>query len=530
MRAFRWGWTAFVVLATSLPYLFFWSHTPANHHYSWILPPYPEDSLGYMAWSRQALQGNLLFRIKYTALPHKPFFFHPFFLVCGWICAIVGCDIGIVLWTLKALGVILFFAAFYKYLDLLALSPWQFVAASVLVGISSGFGGIFGFLGLPSRWGLRPADLWMPEMSTFWSFLWNPLFPYSLTLIVLIIYWLDRGTRDVRLADMWRSGFATGVLALLHPYALPMLFTYTVIIVFVRRGAEAVSFLFRFFAAGFPFVLYVVLVSLYQPILMKHSARGEMKSPHFIEYVVGFGLPLLICVAALAVHRGPWLKRYWQLLLWFLLCLSFAYLPFWFQRKLIFGAHIPLCILSGVVIGFIFDKIPKTKTHICLTATGTVVLIAILVTTPLYLLQTEAREIQRDATNVYFICDDLLEGLNFLKNQNNPNEVVFATYEASRLIPAFSGNTVVWGHWAMSVDLEERKRWIARVFSPNASWQDSQRSRDFWGTNIQYLFADGILKQSIEHKPELWRVILNDADKVFTNDSVVIYKRRAGQP
>ncbi len=42
------------------------------------------------------------------------------------------------------------------------------------------------------------------------------------------------------------------------------------------------------------------------------------------------------------------MKQYWQVVLWFLMSVVFAYFPFWFQRKLIFGAHIPLCILAAV--------------------------------------------------------------------------------------------------------------------------------------------------------------------------------------
>jgi len=52
--------------------------------------------------------GRLLFQIKYTALPHALFCSTPSFLVAGWMSALLGCDIGIVLWALKAVGVALF--------------------------------------------------------------------------------------------------------------------------------------------------------------------------------------------------------------------------------------------------------------------------------------------------------------------------------------------------------------------------------------------------------------------------------------
>src|ERR1700690_569825 len=526
MRAFRWGWTTFMVLATSLPYLFFWLRTPADHRYSWILPPYPEDSFGYMARSQQAAHGSLLFQLKYTALPHSAFLFHPFFLICGWMSMLFGCDIGIVDWALRAIGVVLFFSVFYRYIDWLKLSPFQSIAASIFVGVSSGFGGLFAFFDLTHHWQIVPADLWMPEVSTYWSLLWNPLFPYSLTLIVLIIFLLDRATREVRARDMWLAGLACGLLALIHPYAIPMLFAYAVIVTLVRRGPVAFGLLLRFFSASFPFVLYVVLLSILQPLVSRHSASGEMKSPKLMAYLLGFGLPLIISAAGLAVKPGQWLKRYWQLLLWFLLSLGFAYLPFWFQRKLILGAQIPLCILAGILLDLILTRLSWLRARNWAMIGAAIVLVPLLIATPTFQLYSESQEVRQNVDGTYYIANELLDALNFIKRQSKPNEIVFASYETSRLIPPFSGNTVLWGHWAMSVDIEERRQWSAHLFYENQNWQDKQRASDFWGTGIRYILADGDLKRSIEQDPDMWRVILGDADKVFENTSVVIYKHR----
>jgi hypothetical protein len=528
LRTFRWGWTVFMVLATSVPYLVFWFHTPAGRHYTWIVPPYPEDSFAYMAWSQQAAHGSLLFQLKYTALPHSPFLFHPFFLICGWITRLCACDIGLVHWAVKAVGVVLFFIVFYKYTDSLGLSQFQSIVASILLGICAGFGGLFGLLDLAYGWHIVPADLWMPEVNTYWLLLWNPLFPYSLTLIVLIIYWLDRGTREACNTDFWLSGLATGVLALIHPYSLPMLFAYTAIITIVRRRRDALGSLVRFVSASFPFVLYVVLVSTLQPLVSRHSSRGEMRSPHLPDYMLGFGFLLLICAAGLMLKPGPWVKRYWQLILWFLLCLALAYLPFWFQRKLIFSAQIPLCILAGVSLELILTRFSWLRNRKWVLASGALILVLLLTTTPLYLLLSEWGEMKRNPSDSYFIRNDVLEGLKFLKDKSKPSEIVFATYDTSRLIPAFSGNTVLWGHWAMSVDLKERQQWDAALFNSNSNWQDIRRSSDFWGTGIEYIFADESLRKSIDHYPDMWRAILSDADIVFANHSVTIYRHRTG--
>ncbi len=521
--AFRRTWTAFVVVATSAPYVFNWLTTPAGYHYTWIIPPYPEDSFGYMAWAQQAAHGAWLFKIKYTALSHNAFLFHPFFLLCGWISALLSCDIAIIFWAAKAIGTGVFLVTFYRYIDYLGLNRFQANVASILVGISSGLGGIFAWAGWLKPSSLPPADLWMPEASTFFALLWNPLFPFSLTLMLLSIYWLDRGTRDERARDLWLSGLAAGVMTLIHPYALPLLFTLTASVTIVRKRLKSIAYLFRYFAAALPFAIYVILVSRLNPLVARHNVVGVMKSPPLIMYAFGFGLPLLLGIGGLVVARRTLLTKYWHIILWVLLSVALAYAPFWFQRKLIFGAHIPLCILAAIAFDTMLTKLAPARRRSILIGIA-VILLPLVVATPLYLVVTQRGQVQANADGAYFLSDDMVEALKVLKQQSKPNDVVFATPATSRLIPVFSGNTTVWGHWAMSVDREARERWLGNLF---ANIDDRNRSREFWSNDIQFVFADGALKQWLEQSPFGWGVILRDARKVFENRSVVIYERQS---
>ena len=516
-----------MVAVTSLPYLLNFFSTPAGCRYTWILPPYPEDSLAYQAWSQQAAHGRLLFQIKYTALPHAAFLFHPFFLVTGWMSALLGCDIGIVLWALKAVGVALFFVTFFKYADYLGLSGFQSTAASILAGISSGLGGLLVFLNLAGQSpALCPADLWVVDVNTFYSLLWNPLFPYSLTLTLLAIYWLDRGTREARKSDFWRSGLATGILALIHPYSQPLLLAFAVIIAVGRRRMEAPAYLWRHFLVLLPFLLYVVWAAAFHPLVSRHNAAGVMKSPGLVAYVLGFGFPLLLAAAGLVMGRTPLLKRCWPVVLWFLLCVAFAYLPVWFQRKFIFGAQVPLCLVAGIGFDLLLARFSNARARQEALIAAAIIFLPLLASTPMYLLASQSAQVRKNTDGAYYVSNEMMAGLKFLKNRSNPDEVVFATPATSRLIPAFAGNTVLWGHWAMSVDFQERTRWVENLFDEHANWDDPRRGREFWGTGIQYIFAAGGLKQSLEQEPKEWRIILGEADKVFANGSVVIYRHR----
>ncbi|MGC2109389.1 MAG: hypothetical protein WA655_07715 [Candidatus Korobacteraceae bacterium] len=515
-------------MATSLPYLWNFASTPPGYRYTWILPPYPEDSFGYMAWSQQAAHGALLFKVKYTAVPQSAFLFHPFFLICGWLSRLAGGNIGVVHLVMKEIGVVLFLMVFYRYSDFLRLNEFQSLAATILLGISSGIGGFFGFFASPDQVFTIPADLTMPELSTYWSLLWNPLFPYSLLLMLLAIYFLDRGTRESRKRDLWFAGLSAGVLALIHPYSQPLLLAFAVILVMLRRKADWLGYLFRFGAVLSPFLLYVVLLSVFQPVVAEHSAQGTMSSPNLAAYLLGFGIPLLIWAAGFAVGRGRWMKEYWQLVLWFLLSVALAYLPFWFQRKLIFGAHIPLCILAAISFDLMLAKISRPAVRRLSLAGAVIVLIPLLAITPIFVLISIQRDVKNNADGVYYLSDELTAGLKFLKQQNQPDRIVMATIATSRMIPALSGNTVVWGHWAMTVDLAARTEWYKQLFNRPQDWDDPKRAGEFWDTGIQYIFADGNLREAIERNPWKWRVILQDADEVFRNGTVVIYKRRAG--
>jgi hypothetical protein len=529
LRAFRWGWTAFMVLATSFPYLLNFASTPAGYRYTWILPPYPEDAFSYMAWSQQAAHGALLFKIKYTALPQSAFLFHPFFLICGWISRLFACDVGIVHFAVKEVGTVLFFVLFYRYVDYLQLNEFQSVVASILAGVSSGVGGIFGF-GLvnefANKWSILPADLWMPEVSTYWSLLSNPLFPYSLILMLLTIYYLDRGTRHARKADLWFAGLAAGIEALLHPYSQPLLVAFAVVMVLARRRAEWLSYLFRYFAALLPFLLYVVLVSELNPIVLQHGSQGKMDSPNIAAYLLGFGIPLLVWVAGFSVRWGQWMKGYWQVVLWFVLSVVLAYFPFWFQRKLIFGAHIPLCILAAISLDLVLAECPTVRMRQWCVAVAAVVFAPLLLVTPAYLLVTQTEAVRNNSDGAYLISQDTMNGLDFLKHHSRPDDIVFASLRTSRFIPGFSGNTVLWGHWAMSVDLSQRREWYLNLFMKYQDWNDDKRSREFWGTGIEYIFASDSVRQSINNEQFKWDAILKDADEVFRNSSVVIYRHR----
>jgi hypothetical protein len=317
-------------------------------------------------------------------------------------------------------------------------------------------------------------------------------------------------------------------MALLHPYSAPLLFTLAVFIAVAREKAKAVGYLLRYFAASLPFALYPAAIARLNPILAQHSVTGAMKSPSPVDYALGFGFALLLFITGFVVLRSQLLKRHWHIALWFLLSLVLAYFPFWFQRKLIFGAQIPLCIISGIVFDVILVRWVAKPWRRWAWISAAIVLLPLSSATSWYLLVSENREVRANHDGSYYLSDELFEGLKVLRDRTRPDQIVFALPFTSRLIPALSGNTVVWGHWAMSIDSKERQVSLAKCLGLESPLSADERASEFWGSGIQIIFADGQLKQYIDEHPSIWGVILRDATKIFENQSVVIYERKNG--
>jgi hypothetical protein len=518
------AWTGFMVLATAAPYIINWLQTPPGYRYIWWLTN-TQDYYAYMAWAQQAAHGALLFKIKYTALPQPPFLFHPFFLVCGWLSAILHTDLGLTFFAVRAVGVVLFFGSVHRYLSFLQLGRIASIAALILIGVSAGFGEIFALLGVdPETFRDFPADFSLPEFSTY-PLMCNPLFPFSLAVMVLTIYWADKGTRSERPSYLWGSGAATGLLALIHPYCVPLLFAWVTTVAVERTRQRALIYLGRYLAAALPASLYVFLLAELLPVVAKHNARGLMPNRPLLGCILGFGIPLLLAVSGF-VAQPTRLKRYWQIVAWFLLSLALSYFPFWFQRKLIFGAHVPLCILAGIGCDAIWVRCFNSRLRRAIVTIAAVVLLPLVSATSIHSVLANIKIDPGDLENTPFVRHELMDGVEFLAKNSKPDDLVFADFITSCYIPAYSGNTVFWGHWAMSVDFEQRQEWATNIFDPTSGWDDVRRVREFYGSGLQFIFLDEQLSLRLEEHPETMRLILEKAEKVFENPAVAIYRAK----
>ena len=525
-RRFRRAWTGFILVLTVLPYLANFWLTPKGETYTWILPPYPADAYAYRAWAKQAYDGHWLFSLKFTALPHRPFLFLPFFLAAGRLARLSGADIGLVHLFLKSVGVVFFFWAFFGFLRHLKLTPRQSIAAAVFAGISSGFGGLAPLVfkeGLSPTW--TPVDVWLVDSNTFWSLLWNPLFPFSLALMILSVHCADASLEENDLGRAWTAGLCLAALAFLHPYPLAVLYPLLTALCVLKRPRDWLPFWLRIVGASLPAALSIAALSFLHPLVRTHNDLGTIGSLAPFSYLAGFGLPLALAAAGPFVERG-FAKKYWPLFSWLGLSLVLSYCPVWFRIKYIFGAHMPICILAGAASEPLLESLPVAPARKTALAA---LIVALMSCTQFTNLRAGLAEVEENRDGMFRIPDGMMAGLKYLETRSDHSQLVFAAPPTSAKIAAFSGNTVLWGHWAQAVDSRERHARIRSIFSADSDLSLKERRREFWGPGVEYLFLDGNWRGGF--RTGVAPSLLADADEVFVNADVSIYRRagRAGR-
>jgi hypothetical protein len=373
------------------------------------------------------------------------------------------------------------------------------------------------------------VDVWLVDSNTFWSLLWNPLFPYSMALMLLAVRWADESLVENDRARAWAAGASLGALALLHPYPLAVLYPLLTILCIVKRRGDWLPFWLRIAGASLPVAAAIAALSFLHPLVRAHNDLGTEGSLALFSYLSGFGLPLALAAAGLFVEKD-FARKYWPLWTWLGLSLTLTYCPIWFRIKYIFGAHLPICILAGAAVEPLLGTLPCRRAW---KAALAALVLSLMCATQVCNFREGLEEVKANDDGMYRIGDGMMAGLRFLEARGDHSALVFAAPPTSAKIAAFSGNTVMWGHWAQGVDAREREEWIRNVFSNQSDLSVAQRRRRFWDAGIEYVFLDGNWLNGVRTgaAPE----VLAGADKIFENSEVSIYERagrvaRAGSP
>lgn len=473
------GWAfllaAVALLCANLPYLLGVLWTPSGATFTGLTFN-ADDGAVYLSWIRQAAEGNFFFTNRFTTEPQQGLLVNLFFYLLGTVARVTQLAPPVVYAVARVVfGGLLLWALWRLVVALLSDNRARLLAFAFLC-FASGFG--FGSDFDPRFAYEQPIDRWQPEAITFLTLYYSPLFSSALALMAVFAASFYRAEQTGKKRDLFPACVAGCLLGNFHSYDILQLFAmagaYRVLTDIVKGRANFAGYM-RLAILG----LAMLPTAGYQFWAIRNEAVFNARvfdtstlSPSLIWVLLGFGLPLLLTVVAplLDPARRKFAPDALRLLLvWAVVAVGISYVPVSFQRKLLMGAHLPLCIAAGATLAAVTEKLSGS-----LPAIISVFAVLITMTSNVRLL---VRDLARLSTNTagtqyrpYLLADEA-DALRFLQKTAKPGEaalvppdLVSYKYGATPLfpylgvyVPAYSSATVYAAHWSETAAFQERK-------------------------------------------------------------------------
>lgn len=487
------------LLFVSLPYVVAAiSATPDAPFGGFLLNPL--DGNSYLAKMHEGWQGTWTFRLPFTAQPGEGSYLFLFYLFLGHLARWTHVPL---LWMFHIArmicgGILVFtLARFFRWIF---KDEWQAENALVLAVFGSGLGwcaAIFGGL---------TSDFWVAEAYPFLAMYSNPHFPLALALALILFM---RGKPQT-----FTQGVVTALLSLLLAVIQP----FGVVVVgitmaglalwnwIVHRKAEVEPILLVALG-GAPMMLYQYWLTQTHPTLMQWNAQNLTPSPAVWDLAISLLPALALAVFGVieAVKTSEEPQR--LLVVWLILGLVLMYLPIGLQRRFMLGLFIPT---AGLAVAGLRTMVQDSRRRF--RRWMMVVMILSIPTNVLILSSGIFEGIQRNSQI------DLRAGeitsFDWLSSQPQ-DAVVLAAPETGLLIPAYTGQRVVYGHPYETVHAAEEEKFVTDFFRSGKWTPITKQTLMQKGVTLIYV---GSRERSLGDT-----TFLDTLPRVYDQDGVMIY-------
>ena len=446
-----------------------------------------DDFNVYLSWLHQTTDGLFFQHNLFTTEPQPSLLFSFLFSAMGLIARVTHLPLALVLHLTRIAGGLGLLWLAYRFIT--ACFSKDRVARLASLGFlcfSSGLGWMRWHDWSDKNPGGAPIDAFQPEAYTFLSIYLSPLFAVSTLLILGTLFSLLLSFRTGRMRYASLAGLCGFVLGNIHSYDVFHIAAawglFLVVWTIWRRGrgvarvwAHAVWAL----ALTMPTTLYIYYIYRTNAVF-NERAHSLTLSPPFWQYVLGYGLVffLAVCVPVLILRRrgdaaapsdqrdiahgrrdadGTFQGWASGSTLLFVACWAVAgfcviHLPFNFQRKILMGEHIPLCVLAGWSASMLTQKLAPRARRAAIAG-------LVLLTFPsnALFLARDASHLQVNASETSalpFLSAGYLASVDWL-SRNTPKDapVLMSPIDdvntpGALYLPGLTGRTVWAGHWS----------------------------------------------------------------------------------
>lgn len=492
------------------------------------------DQYQYLSFMAQGMEGGWLVDILSTPEETPRILIFPAYVLLGKLGAALGMQVVTIFHASRfAFGAILLAVVWVlikKAADAGAVSHPVFAFAIVCFGS--------GVAWIARPLGVRTADLWQGEMTTFQALATNPHTPLAQVLLVISLMLFWRGCES---RDMFRPLGAGGCVLLLSfvlpysaPLALAVMAAYGGLVAWrgeapPRVVARALATVLLIGGAGV-LAQYTIYRGPGVGYVFDWAAQIQGRAnPWLLLGGMGFLLPAatfrVVSLQRQGALRGlPLLLAVWAATA---LALSLAPRPMRYQIRMLNGIGIPLGILGAeglwrLAAGGVhrLKRLPWGRPILVGIILGAVSLTDVLVLLRPFLghpwvLSNEARRVFE--APLAFSADEV-EALRWLRSQPREAGVVLAGLPMSNALPALALKKVVAGHDSLTIEFERKRHDLEAFFHPAATAAERKAILRKYRVGYVYYGPD---EQRRTGLPVLADAVLEQA---FRNATVAVYR------
>ena len=501
-----------VVTAALVPYLIAGRLAHVGSFDGFLINPL--DGFSYLAKMRQGVDGSWSFHLPYTSEPGSDTYIFLFYIFLGNLARWLNISLLTVYYAARFLaGFVLFSLAYFFYSQLFEEKHLKWSATLLTM-----FGSGLGWLALP--FGIQASDLSIPESIPFLSVYANPHFPFAMAVMLGAVLSIFKRER------VWLRSIAAFTCGTLLGVVLPFSMVSLVIgvgiwqiieglqegwggvIDFLRKQRTHLLPFFALLGGAVPWVTYDLWLSRSHPTLSIWNAQNITLSPPITDYVIGYGLILILAILGITKTGLQDRSRDRLFLAWALSNVILLYMPFNFQRRMTLGLFFPLAGLAVLGLDRIVGGREKYRAAFIL-------LLILSVPSSLLVIGAGLSGVQKQDPSVIHLPGEL-EAYTWLDENSSPGAIILASPDIGNRLPAFADVKVLYGHPFETPYAESQKSFVESLYA----WEGPiAEAIDFIDQlKLDYVFYGE--RERLLGQPE-W---IMDLPLVFTSESVEIYE------
>lgn len=460
----------FIVIIT-LPFLVLNYAIPKDQHFAGFLIN-PIDGYSYLAKMQEGRSGDWLFHLPYSSQPGEGVFLFVYYIFLGHVAGLLhGANI-VIFHVARVLNSVFMFIMIVRFVGDHIEDGKRTIAILVLT-----FGSGLGWILL--LFGYTTADFKIPEIYPFLSSITNPHFPLAIGLMLAIIrsFYTNFPYRILVVILM------STAMALVQPFCLLIILSFEIVLLIIdfrKISRERLILVISVFLPAVIYGAYLLWITKNNSAIQNWNAQNLTPSPPIWDTAISLAPMVLLAIPGIFFAYKARAEKHYPLIAWILVSLFLAYTPLNLQRRMLVGIYIPAVILG--LYGL--QQLLKSRQEF-LPSLHRLIIAIVLPSNLLLLFLTSSMVVKLNPNLV--IKSSVWQGIQWMDRNIPKNKLILAKPEIAGLIPAYTGERVIYGHPFETINSEYNRHQVD-LFFKTMDFQEQKNYVELEG--VDFVFVD----------------------------------------